>query len=216
MLNRTVVFGQLQEVFMNIDLVPLISFVVVTTFTPGPNNISSAAMGVAYGYRRTIPYLFGIASGFFLVMLAAAYLSSALLGVMPFAEQYLRWIGSGYILYLALSTLRANYGFYGNKADAGAFTKGFVLQLFNPKVAVYGLTLFSTFLTGISGHIAWLSFFAAIFAITALAATSTWALCGVAIRNSLKKESFRKAVNIILALLLLYTALALSGVIPNS
>ena len=53
-------------------MIPLISFVIVTTFTPGPNNISSAAMGVAYGYRRTIPYLFGIASGFFLVMLAAA------------------------------------------------------------------------------------------------------------------------------------------------
>ncbi len=201
---------------MNIDLIPLISFVFVTTFTPGPNNISSAAMGVAYGYRRTIPYLFGIASGFFLVMLAAAYLSSALLGVMPFAEQYLRWVGSGYILYLAFSTLRSDYGFSGNSKDARVFTKGFVLQLFNPKVAVYGLTLFSTFLTGISGHIVWLSFFSAIFAITALAATSTWALCGAAIRKRLEKEFFRKAVNTVLALLLVYTALVLSGVIPNS
>ena len=209
-------FGQLQEVFMNIDMIPLISFVIVTTFTPGPNNISSAAMGVAYGYRRTLPYLFGIASGFFLVMLAAAYLSSALLVIMPFAEQYLRWIGSGYILYLAISTLRADYGFSVNSKDARAYTKGFVLQLFNPKVAVYGLTLYSTFLTGISGHIVWLSFFAAIFAMTALAATSTWAICGAVIRNSLKKESFQKAVNIVLALLLIYTALALSGILPSS
>ena len=197
---------------MNIDLIPLISFVIVTTFTPGPNNISSAAMGVTFGYRKTIPYLFGIASGFFLVMLAAAYLSSALLGIMPFAEQYLRWIGSGYILYLAISTLRVDYGFSGNSEDAKAFTKGFVLQLFNPKVAVYGLTLYSTFLAGISGHIAWLSFFAAIFAITALAATSTWAISGAAIRNSLKKESFRKAVNIVLTMLLIYTAVTLSGI----
>ena len=197
---------------MNIDMIPLISFVIVTTFTPGPNNISSAAMGVAYGYRRTLPYLFGIASGFFLVMFVAAYLSSALLGIMPFAEQYLRWIGSGYILYLAISTLRVDYGFSGNSEDAKAFTKGFVLQLFNPKVAVYGLTLYSTFLAGISGHIAWLSFFAAIFAITALAATSTWAISGAAIRNSLKKESFRKAVNIVLTMLLIYTAVTLSGI----
>ncbi len=198
---------------MNIDMIPLISFVIVTTFTPGPNNISSAAMSVAYGYQRTLPYLFGIASGFFLVMLAAAYLSSALLGIMPFAEQYLRWIGSGYILYLAISTLRADYGFSGNSEDTRAFTKGFALQLFNPKVAVYGLTLYSTFLASISGHIALLSFFAAIFAIIALAATSTWALCGAAIRSRLKKESFRKTVNIFLALLLIYTAVTLSGII---
>ena len=201
---------------MNIDLIPLISYVIVTTFTPGPNNISSAAMGVTYGYRRTIPYLFGISSKFFLVMLVAAYLSNALLGIMPFAEQYLRWIGSGYILYLAISTLRTDYRFSGSSEDAMAFTKGFALQLFNPKVAVYGLTLYSTFLAGISGHIAWLSFFAAIFAMTALAATSTWALCGAAIRNRLKNEFFQRAVNIVLALLLIYTALALSGVMPNS
>ena len=197
---------------MNIDMIPLISFVIVTTFTPGPNNISSAAMGAAYGYRRSLPYLFGITSGFFLIMLTAAYLSSALLGIMPFAEQYLRWIGSSYILYLAISTLRADYGFLGNSEDTRAFTKGFVLQIFNPKVAVYGLTLYSTFLAGISGHIAWLSFFAAIFAMTALAATSTWAICGAAIRSSLKKELFRKAVNIVLALLLVYTAVKLSGI----
>jgi len=198
---------------MKIDMIPLVSFVIITTFTPGPNNISSAAMGVAYGYRRSLPYLFGIASGFFLVMLAAAYLSSTLLKIMPFAEHYLRWIGSAYILYLAIRTLRTDYGFSDNGEDARAFTKGFVLQLCNPKVAVYGLTLFSTFLAGISGHLAWLFFFAATFALTALAAISSWALCGAAIRNNLKNECFRKAVNIVLVLLLFYTAVALSGLL---
>ena len=28
-------------------------FVLVTTFTPGPGNIASAAMGMLYGYRRS-------------------------------------------------------------------------------------------------------------------------------------------------------------------
>ena len=197
---------------MAIDIIPLVSFVLVTTFTPGPNNISSAAMGVAYGYRRTLTYLCGIAAGFFIVMLVSAYLSSALLRVMPFAEQYLRWVGSAYILYLAFSTLRADYGFPGEKGADGAFAKGFLLQLFNPKVAVYGLTLYSTFLAAVSGHIVLLALFAAIFAMTAFVATSTWALGGAVIRNGLKKESFRKAVNIVLSLMLVYTAVTLSGV----
>ena len=198
---------------MAIDVIPLISFVLVTTFTPGPNNISSAAMGAAHGYRRTLTYLWGIAAGFFLVMLASAYLSSVLLHSMPFAERYLRWIGAVYILYLAVSTLRVDYGFSGDKGADGAFAKGFVLQLFNPKVAVYGLTLYSTFLASAAGHIVWLALLAASFALTAFAATSTWALGGAAIRNSLKRASFRKAVNIVLALMLAYTAVALSGVI---
>ena len=77
--------NQLQEASMDIDMIPLVSFAIVTTFTPGPNNISSAAMGVAFGYRRTRPYLFGIATGFFVMMLAAAYLASTLLRIMPVA-----------------------------------------------------------------------------------------------------------------------------------
>lgn len=51
---------------------------------------------------------------------------------------------------------------------------------------------------------------------TAFAATSTWALGGAVIRNSLKKVSFRKTVNIILALLLVYTAVTLSGVMATT
>ena len=61
---------------MNLDMIPLISFVFVTTFTPGPNNISSASMGMRYGYRKTVAYLLGISSGFFVVMLACALLSN--------------------------------------------------------------------------------------------------------------------------------------------
>ena len=36
---------------MAIDFIPLVSFVVVTTFTPGPNNISSASMGPELQYE---------------------------------------------------------------------------------------------------------------------------------------------------------------------
>ena len=76
---------------MNIDLLPLISFVLITTFTPGPNNMSSAAMGVKHGYPKILHYLLGISAGFFLIMMICAYLATALLTVVPAAERYLRW-----------------------------------------------------------------------------------------------------------------------------
>ena len=198
---------------MNIEMVPLISFVIVTTFTPGPNNISSASMGVMYGYRKTLNYLAGITAGFFIVMIACAYLSSTLLTIIPVAEQYLRWVGAGYILWLAAGILRTNYAISESCPDAKAFTKGFVLQLFNPKVAVYGLTLYSTFLAPISGRPDYLSLSAASSAFAAFAATSTWALFGAAIKNKLRNESFRKVINTSLSILLIYTAVKLSGVI---
>ncbi len=194
---------------MNIEIIPLLSFVIITTFTPGPNNISSASMGVLYGYKKTVNYLAGIASGFFVIMLACAYLSSTLLSVLPVAAYYMRWIGAGYIIWLAVCTLRSSYSFSESDAAAKAFTKGFILQLFNPKVAVYGLTLYSTFLVPIAGRLDYLSASALTSAMTAFAATSTWALFGAAIRENLRDNRFQKIINTALSLLLVYTAVDL-------
>ena len=94
---------------MGIDFIPLVSFVMVTTFTPGPNNISSASMGVLYGYRDTVKYLTGISVGFFFIMLLCAYVSSTLLRLIPSVEPMLRIIGAAYILWLARAVLRANH-----------------------------------------------------------------------------------------------------------
>ncbi|OQY54107.1 MAG: lysine transporter LysE [Desulfobacteraceae bacterium 4572_88] len=198
---------------MNIEIFSLISFVIVTTFTPGPNNISSASMGVMYGYRKTFNYLLGITFGFFLVMIACAYLSSTLLRIMPVAEQYLRWAGAGYILWLAIGILNSDYSVSESDELPKAFTKGFILQLFNPKGAVYGLTLYSTFLASISDRPDYLLLSAVSFALTAFVAISAWALFGAVIKKKLKNDAFRKIINVFLSVLLIYTAIELSGVL---
>ena len=198
---------------MEIEILPLVSFVLITTFTPGPNNMSSAAMGVNHGYRKTLHYLLGISVGFFLVMMICAYLASALLTVVPAAERVLRWVGALYILWLAFGILRSTYVNGKSESKALAFTRGFVLQLVNPKVAVYGLMLYSTFLAPISGRLGYLSLSALAFALVAFFSTSTWALFGTAIKNKLQNERVKTTINVLLALLLVYTALELSGVL---
>ena len=137
---------------MGIEMIPLISFVLATTFSPGPNNISSASMGVLYGFRRTLKYLVGIAAGFFLVMLLCAWVSSTLLKFIPAIEPALRVAGAVYILWLAIGTARASYDFKETDQPPLAFKMGFLLQALNPKVVVYGLTLYSTFLAAAANN----------------------------------------------------------------
>jgi cysteine/O-acetylserine efflux protein len=146
-------------------------------------------------------------------MMVCAYLSSALLAFLPSAERYLRWIGAGYIIWLAVSILKSNPSDSAADKTAMAFTRGFMLQLFNPKVAVFGLTLYSTFLASISSRIDFLTLSALAFAAVAFAATSTWALFGAAIKQKLKNDGFRKMINTSLSLLLIYTAVELSGIL---
>ncbi len=198
---------------MGLDLIPLLSFVLITTYTPGPNNISSTSMGVRYGYRRSLRYLLGITTGFFLVMLLCGLISGTLTSIFPSFEIVLRIVGAVYILWLAYETLRATYTFEDNVRGELGFVRGALLQILNPKGVIYGLTLYSTFLLGTAGKPTQMLLSAAGLAATAFSAVSTWALFGSAIRRFLHVAWLRQMVNAVLALLLIYTAVEVSGVL---
>lgn len=202
-----------KDIFMDIEFIALASFVVITTFTPGPNNITGASMGILYGYKKTVRYLLGIMSGFFLVMLLCGLISSILIQILPAFEQILRIIGAVYILWLAYHTFKASYTFEENQQDLLGFAKGFLLQLLNPKVIVYGLTLYSVFLAGIVANPLALLVSAVAFAAVAFCATSTWTLFGATIRAYLDRPRAKQILNTALSLLLVFTAVELSGIL---
>jgi cysteine/O-acetylserine efflux protein len=196
-----------------IDLLPTITYALVANFTPGPNNITAAAMGVLYGYRRSLPFLLGASAGFYLVLLLAAVVASTLLAAIPALEPVLRVVGAVYILYLAYSILKATYKFEDNKTEPMGFFQGFIFQLVNPKVIIYGLTLFTTFLASLAGDIPLLLLALIPLTISCFAAISTWTLFGALIKNYLGYPTVRLAVNIVLALLLVYSAADMVGVV---
>jgi cysteine/O-acetylserine efflux protein len=199
---------------MAANLFPLVSFVLIASFTPGPSNISSASMGVLHGYKKTLNYLVGLATGFFAVMLVSGWISTTLLALFPALEPILRYIGAGYILYLAFAILKASYTF--NEEDSVkpmGFVHGLMLQMLNPKLLVYAFTLFSAFLAPITGDVALLGVAIVLLTITAFCATSVWALFGTIIKGYLHYPRVKATVNIILSLFLVYTAIELAGII---
>lgn len=198
---------------MEIDYLALESFVFITTFTPGPNNISSASMGILYGYKASLRYLLGIISGFVLVMLLSGGVSTALLQTVPAIEKILHYVGAVYILWLAYHTLKASYSFNEEEQKLLGFSNGFFLQLLNPKVIIYGLTLYSSFLGGIASRPVALILSAIALAGVGFCAVTTWTLFGASIRRFLKHPRAKQALNTALSLMLIYTAVELSGVL---
>lgn len=120
---------------MNIDIAPLAVFVLVTTFTPGPGNITSAAMGMMYGYKSSLQFLSGMVAGYLVIMLFCAFLSSTLLRIIPTIEPILRLAGAGYILWLAIGTARATYDFSSNNKSPMRFRHGFLQQALNLNIS---------------------------------------------------------------------------------
>jgi cysteine/O-acetylserine efflux protein len=198
---------------MEIDWLGFITFVLITTFSPGPNNISSASLGILVGHRKSLPYMWGIFAGVFPIMLVCGVVASTILGLSPTLEIWLRWIGATYILWLAWHTLHASYSFDESKAKPLGFVNGLLLQVLNPKLIIYGLTLFSTFLSSIAGNFLWVLAMAALQSINAFASVNLWSAFGSAIREYLKNDRLRFAVNLVLALSLVYIAVDMTGVL---
>jgi cysteine/O-acetylserine efflux protein len=198
---------------MSTNLFPLLSFILISTFTPGPSNISTASMGILHGYKNTLNYQLGLAVGVLLMMLLSGWISTTLLSVFPAIEPILRYTGAAYILYLAFGVLKASYAFTEKETDRLGFMHGFILQVLNPKLTIYAFTLFSVFLTPITNNTALLVLVAVLLSATAFSATSVWALSGAAIKTYLHQPRVKAMFNGLLALLLVYSAVNLVGVL---
>ncbi len=198
---------------MFVNLFPIISYVFISTFTPGPSNISSASSAVLHGYKNTLNYQGGLAAGVFFVMLLSGWISTTLLGFFPALEPVLRYAGAAYILYLAFGILKASYMFTGQEVKPLGFGHGLILQALNPKLIVYAFTLFSAFLAPITNNLALLVLAAALLAATSFGATSVWAIFGTTIKTYLHNPRLKTMVNILLSLSLVYTAIALTGLV---
>jgi threonine/homoserine/homoserine lactone efflux protein len=82
-------------------LVALVIFAFVTSVRPGPNNLMLLASGANFGFRRTVPHMFGIGSGFFVLLHAVGFGLGALVERFPLVYTALKIGGTIYLLYLA-------------------------------------------------------------------------------------------------------------------
>ena len=198
---------------MTTSLIPILSYILISSFTPGPSNISSASMAILHGYKNTLRYQAGLVAGVFLLMLLSGLLSTTLLKAFPAMEPIMRYVGAAYILYLAYRILKANYTFNEYDSQALGFVHGFLLQILNPKLLIYAFTLFPAFLATMTKNITILLVVSTLLALVAFCATSTWALFGTAIKTHLREPRLKTVINILLSLSLVYTAISLTGIL---
>lgn len=183
-------------------IIPIIFFTVSMSITPGPNNIMLTASGANFGFRRTIPHLLGIWSGFVVIMIISAVGLKEVFEYVPAARTVLKIIGFSYMLFLAWKILNSGSDRDGDRAARPiTFLQGALFQIINPKVIMMSLTIMSAYtLSGdrflISAVIA-----VVLFVITGFPCTSLWALFGTVIGKQLRTERKRKQFNTVLAIL---------------
>jgi cysteine/O-acetylserine efflux protein len=194
-----------------INWIPLLTFLLVTTLSPGPNNLSCISMGVQHGYTRSLIYIMGIVVGMTLQSLISGLISASLYDLFSKFETVLRVIGAIYILWLAFITLNSRYATENNDAKPLGFKDGFLLQFLNVKAILFILMVYTAYLQPILGNIIFIAIAALLLGVRSFLVNSTWAVFGSTIRRFLSHPVINKAFNITVSLALVYNALDLLG-----
>ncbi len=177
-------------------------FAATMTGTPGPNNMMLTASGANFGYRRTIPHMAGIGIGLVSVILLVAAGLGILFAQYPVIQEILKWIASGYLLYLAWCIAFAPPPDSGKAQSARPMTvSGAALfQFVNPKVWVMAITAIGSFT--IHGDEYWISalLIALAFWMTQVPTSSLWAGFGSLIRHWLDTPKAWRSFNMLMGI----------------
>lgn len=127
--------------------------------TPGPNMIYLISRSISQGPAAGLVSLGGVALGFVIYMLCAAFGITALVLAVPYAYDALRLAGAAYLLWLAWQAVRPGGRSPFQVRDlprdglARLFVMGLLTNLLNPKIAVLYLSLLPQFVDPARGSV---------------------------------------------------------------
>lgn len=115
----------------------LYSFMFLGLFSPGPNVIMLTASGARFGFRRSLPHLFGVVLGVGVIGAVTGLGVGALILANPALAIVLKSIAAGWILYMAWNYFNATRRPSAQATDDGkpmTLWQAVLFQWINPKV----------------------------------------------------------------------------------
>ncbi|MGR3322158.1 MAG: LysE family translocator [Pseudooceanicola sp.] len=131
-----------------VDPITLLAFLpagLALNLTPGADMMFCIGQGLRRGPGPAWAASGGIALGAFVHGTVAGLGLGALVAAHPGLFDVIRWIGVGYLLWLAVSALRAQAPGIEGRPGRNAFRDGLVVNLTNPKVILFVLAFVPQF-----------------------------------------------------------------------
>lgn len=181
-------------------LLALANFAFVTSITPGPNNFMVMASGVAFGWRRTLPHMVGIAFGFSLMIGAVVLGFGEILDRFPQILAALRIAGAVWLLWLAWQLGRSALKPTSAPSEAALF------QWVNPKAWTMAVAASAAYSGVASDPLMRALVMASIFIVAAMLCNSAWVLAGSGLQRVMTAGNTARIVNLVMAALVVASA----------
>jgi len=137
--------------FNDLLIFALAAFVMV--LTPGPNMIYLISRSLSQGRNAGLISLIGVVCGFLFHIIMVSFGLTAIFFAVPYAYVVVKFLGVGYLLYLAFKAVQPNGRsiFTADKhlkedKPFKLFNMGFLTNVLNPKMAFFYLSFFPQFI----------------------------------------------------------------------
>lgn len=182
-------------------ILPLMMFALVSSITPGPNNLMLLASGANFGFRRSVPHMLGISLGFALMALLVGIGLAQVFELYPVLKLVLKVLAVVYMLYLAWKIANAA----APKAVFGAgkpftFLQAAAFQWVNPKAWAMALTAVTVYAP--NQELVVIAVVAGVFSAVNLPSVTFWAVLGQQAQRVLTNQRRLRVFNVTMAVLL--------------
>lgn len=178
-----------------------VTFALVSSITPGPNNLMLLASGANFGLRRTVPHMLGISVGFTVMIVLVGAGLMGLFDAVPASYTMLKIVSVAYLLWLAWKIADAGAPREGRAGGTPlTFLQAAAFQWVNPKSWTMALTAITIYAPdrGLSA----IALVALIFGLINLPSVGSWALIGLQMQRLLADPGRLRAFNRTMAALL--------------
>ena len=171
--------------------------------SPGPNTLSLAATGAAFGARNGIAYMVGLTVGMVVVMAITGTGVMGVLLALPAAMPVVTIAVAAYFVYLAFRIATAPpLSEMPDESRKPSFAAGMLLSLVNPKAYAAMAALFSGFELA-EGFGLDIAAKVAIATAIIIVVNLAWLLAGTALTRFLRDPRMNRIINVTFAVLLL-------------
>jgi threonine/homoserine/homoserine lactone efflux protein len=180
----------------------VILFCLVTSVTPGPNNIMLMSSGLNHGVLKTVPHISGIIVGFPLMVAALGFGLGTIFQNYPVIHQVIKIVGISYLLFLAwkiANTTRANAG--NHLREPLTFMQAAVFQWLNPKAWVIAIGAIAAFTT-VGNFEVQVIIIVFTYLFVGSFSMGLWLLMGASLQKILRSQKQLQIFNITMAILL--------------
>jgi len=156
----------------------------VASFTPGPNNTLSTALGANLGLKRSLRFVFAVPIGWGLLFSVCAGGVGAIVVAVPSLRFSIKLIGVLYLLWLAVKLARSGTMAQADTAQLKVtFWQGVLLQFVNIKAWMLALTVVAGWLAGREDALSRFGVVLPVLLVFGLASNLTYALMGSLLRD---------------------------------